>query len=143
MSHGRMTQSVYSSPNGSGRTYYDFTLNCGSLSSIQSVGNAIVIYTAESPYYILFNGENYDYLGNKLPEVGISFDLSGTFEVSETFEFTTRTKEITSDEYQESVVQQIMGEVNKFVEDESVSKGKFMFPFFVRYALRLFDPELM
>ena len=126
-------------PNGSGRTYYDFTLNCGSLSSIQSVGNAIVIYTAESPYYILFNGENYDYLGNKLPEVGISFDLSGTFEVSETFEFTTPDKEITSDEYQESVVQQIMGEVNKFVEDESVSKGKFMFPFFVRYALRLFD----
>lgn len=126
-------------PNGSSRTYYDFSLNCGAVSSIQSIGNSIVVYTADNPYFVLYNGVNYVLLGSKIPEVGLSFDLDGDFVVSDTFDFTTPDEEVTSDEYQESVVQQLIGEVNKFVENESVSKGKFMFPFFVRYALRLFD----
>ena len=36
-----------------------------------------------------------------------------------------------------------MAKVNKFVAQETVNKGRFCFPFFVRYALRLYDGSLV
>ena len=38
---------------------------------------------------------------------------------------------------------QVMARVNKFIADESVNKGKFLFPFLVRYAYRLYDNDTL
>ena len=125
---------------GTSKSYYDFTLDCGDVKSIQYIGNSIVVYTEDSPHYILYSNGGYKYLGSKLPEVNLSFDLSGDFVVSDKFELVTPDAETLEDEdFQKSVSLSLLAEVNKFVEEESIAKGKFMFPFFVRYALRMFD----
>lgn len=125
---------------GSLKNYYDFSLECGEVKSIQSLGNTIVVYTEDSPHYILYSNGDYKYLGSKLPEVGLSFDLVGEYVMSDVFEFTTPKGNSTSDEdYQEGVCSELIPEVNKFIEEKSTATGRFIYPFFVRYAMRLFD----
>lgn len=125
---------------GSVKNYYDFSLNCGTVKSIQALGNTIVVYTADIPHYILYSNGVYKYLGSSLPDVGISFDLQGEFVVSDVFGFTTPDGDSFSDnEYQEGVCSELVPEVNKFIEEKSIARGQFIFPFFIRYALRLFD----
>lgn len=121
------------------KTAFDLNQNISDITSIRYVGNTIVVYTKDSPHYFLYSEKKYKYLGSKLPEIGISFDLSGDFLVSEEFDLQLPKLELTDDEYQRDVSAQLLAEVNKFVESKSVSSGKFMFPFFVRYAIRLFD----
>lgn len=116
-----------------------FSRSIGEVKSIQYIGNSIVIYTEDSHHYILYSGGSYKYLGEKIPEVSLSFDLNGEFAISDEFDISTPESDYTSDEYQERVVSQLIPEVNKFVEEKSVGRGQFMFPFFVRYALRMFD----
>ena len=43
------------------------------------------------------------------------------------------------DIFKEEVTKGVAAAVNKFIASESTEKGKFMFPFFVRYAYRLYD----
>lgn len=124
---------------GTNREYFDFQLQCGNIKSIQSIGNTIVLYTEESPYYILYTNGKYKNIGNKIPEVGISFDLNGEFVVSEEFEINTPEGSLADEDFQREVCGEIVPEVNKFIEEKATSVGKFMYPFFVRYALRLFD----
>jgi len=116
-----------------------FTREIGEIKSIQFIGNSIVVYTADSPHYILYTDGEYKYLGSKIPEIGLSFDLIGSFETSEVFEFHTPDAEFTSDEFQEAVCSSIVPEVNKFIEEKATATGRFMYPFFVRYAIRMFD----
>lgn len=118
---------------------YDLSLYCGEITSIQSIGNTVVVYTPESPNYILYKGGKYVYLGTSIPEIGISFNLSGTFEVGETFELTTPDSSKDSEEYQEEVVPTLISQVNSFISGKATANNMFMFPFFVRYAIRLFD----
>lgn len=118
---------------------YDLSLYCGEITSIQSIGNTVVVYTSESPNYILYKGDKYIYLGTSIPEIDISFDLSGEFRVGEIFEITTPDADKNSDEYQSSVTKDLIAEANKFIAEQATGDNKFMFPFFVRYAIRLFD----
>lgn len=118
---------------------YGFSKSISGITSIRYIGNTIVIYTSESPHYILYSGGDYKYMGAKLPEINLSFDLSGQFVVSEEFDLNLPELEYTDDDYQSDVSNQLLAEVNKFVESESVAAGKFMFPFFIRYAIRLYD----
>nr|WP_314698857.1 hypothetical protein [uncultured Prevotella sp.] len=48
-----------------------------------------------------------------------------------------------SDENKKKVTAQVLAKVNKFIADEATNKGKFLFPFFVRYAYRLYDGNLI
>lgn len=118
---------------------YNLSVNCGEITSIQSIGNTVVVYTPDSPHYILYKDNHYIYLGSNIPEVDISFDLSGEFRVGEIFEITTPDADKNSDEYQSSVTEGLIAEANKFIAEQATGDNKFMFPFFVRYALRLFD----
>lgn len=118
---------------------YDLSLYCSEITSIQSIGNTVVVYTPESPNYILYKGGKYVYLGTSIPEIDISFDLYGEFRVGEIFEITTPNADKNSDEYQRSVTQDLIAEANKFIAEQATGDNKFMFPFFVRYAIRLFD----
>ena len=124
---------------GTSKKYDGLELDCGKVKSIQALGNSVVVYTSNSVYYILYSEGKYKYLGSKIPEVGLSFELDGDFIVSDKFEFSTPNEEYSSESFQSQVVAQLVGEVNKFIENESIATGRFMYPFFVRYALRLFD----
>lgn len=121
-------------------SYFGLGVACGEVKSIQSLGNTIVAYTSDSVHYILYSGGNYKYIGSKIPEVNLSFTLKGQFEVSDIFTIKTPNHEMgKTDEYGAGVCSQLIPEVNKFIEEHSTSKGLFMYPFFVRYALRLYD----
>lgn len=135
---------------GSNKDYKSLSVECGEVKSIQALGNTVVVYTENSPHYIVYKDNDYKYLGSKLPEIGLSFSLEGDPVVSEIFDVDVPAKDdgdgdtadnpdLSSDENKESATKQIIPNVNKFIAEESEEKGLFIFPFFVRYAYRLYD----
>ena len=136
---------------GGSRIDYSISTSISGIKSIQSIGNTIIIYTSDSPHYILYKDGAYKYLGTGMPEVGLSFNLYGTMVVTETFDVNVPSlgknategheldPDLTSEDNQKSVTNQILPQVNKFIAEESEAKGKFIYPFLVRYAYRLFD----
>lgn len=126
------------------------------ISHINAVGNTLIVFTPHGMYYYLWKNGGYDYLGDHIPEVDISFGLIGRarlFSKSDESKstFTITFKDIPlkglfekfSDENQTTITEQVMARVNKFIRQQTVEKGRFCFPFFVRYALRLFDGSLV
>ena len=47
-----------------------------------------------------------------------------------------------SDNNKTRITDQVLAHINKFIAERSTNKGKFIFPFFVRYAYRLYDGTL-
>jgi hypothetical protein len=131
------------------------------LYQVVGVGNTLIALTNEGMFYFLWKGDTsgYLFLGNEIPELPISFGLQG--EMQRTDEFTlefdnlsweTKTKENGysyssynefSDENKKKITSQVLAKVNKFIADRSTNKGKFIFPFLVRYAYRLYDGNLI
>lgn len=118
--------------------------------SYAAVGNTLIVLSDDGMHYFLWKSksEGYSYLGNHFPELPVSFGLQG--EMVRTDEFTINFEGIPFNErYSEfsesnkaTITQQVLAKVNKFIVEESTDKGKFMFPFFVRYAYRLYDGTL-
>jgi len=135
------------------------TLNSETVKNIQSLGNTLMIFSESNIYYVLWKDGGYELLGNELPEVPLSFGLlgnpvkysvltnddgseNGTFKI--TFNGIAEGdlfKEF-SDDNQRTITTQVLAKVNKFIQENSRDKGMFMYPFFVRYALRLYDGSL-
>lgn len=131
------------------------------LYQVVGVGNTLIALTDAGMFYFLWKGDTpgYLFLGNDIPELPISFGLQG--EMQRTDEFTlefdnlsweTKTKENGysyssynefSDENKKKITSQVLAKVNKFIADRSTNKGKFIFPFLVRYAYRLYDGNLI
>ena len=117
---------------------------------VTAVGNTLVVLTEDGMHYILWKGETEGYLnlGTHLPELPISFGLQG--EMVRTDEFNISFDAINEgniwDEFSDSnktrITSQVLAKVNKFIADKSVNAGKFIYPFLVRYAYRLFDGSL-
>ena len=124
---------------GGSKVSLGLSVSCGVITSIQSIGNTVVVYTPDSPHYILYKDNYYIYLGSSIPEINLSFSLSGEFEVGEVFEIITPDASVSSEEWKEGVASYLIPEANKFISDKIASGNKFMFPFLVRYAIRLFD----
>ena len=131
------------------------------LYQVAGVGNTLIALTDAGMFYFLWKGDTsgYLFLGNEIPELPISFGLQG--EMQRTDEFTlefdnlsweTKIKEGGSsyvsyneftDENKKKITSQVLAKVNKFIADRSTNKGKFIFPFLVRYAYRLYDGNLI
>jgi hypothetical protein len=111
----------------------------GKVTSIQYVGNSVVAYTEDSPHYFIYTKGSYKYLGTQIPEVKMSFELQGNYAMSEVFQVVAPNLDYSSSEYQSDVVSQLLAQVNSYVSKQIDNEGKFMYPFFVRYAIRLFD----
>ncbi len=119
--------------------------------SFSSVGNTLIAVGKTSIYYLLWADGNYTLLGNRLPDLSLSFGLKGyprSWRYSENNGDTFLTEKVTnrnsfSQEDREKITDKIMARLNSFVENESTKKGRFVFPFFVRYALRLYDGSLV
>lgn len=121
-----------------------------SIYSVNAVGNTLIILASDGMHYILWKGDNegYLYLGTHIPECPISFGLQG--EMVRTDEFTISFNSISesdiweefSDENKTKITSQVLAKVNKFIVEKSTNAGKFIYPFLVRYAYRLYDGSL-
>jgi len=127
-----------------------------SVSHFNAVGNTLLAFTSNGFYYYLWKNGKYVNLGDHIPDIEVSFGLVGhprLFSLSDdskstfTINFDGISEDALYNELSETnktkITDQIMAKVNKFVAQETVNKGRFCFPFFVRYALRLFDGSLV
>lgn len=125
--------------NADSGTLYGLTVNVGELSSIQYIGNTIVVYSTDKVYYILYKGNDYKFIGNGIPSVRMSFRLDGTPTYSDEISFMVPQDNLTDDEWDEEATAQLVPEVNKFISEKALAANKFIFPFLVRYAVKLYD----
>lgn len=124
------------------------------IKSINAIGNTLLVFTDNAINYFLWKENGYTFLGDHIPEIDISFGLRGTPKFlydkdTDYMGFTINFADFTGDKYQEwslatknYITSAVMSEVNKFLADNSTLAGKFALPFFVRYALRLYDGSL-
>lgn len=127
------------------------------ISHINAIGNTLLVFCDTGIHYYLWATNTYKYLGDHIPDIDISFGLVGhprlfsmaddshkKFTISFAEAIPDNTINATFSEVNKvSITSQVMAKVNKFIANESVNKGRFCFPFFVRYALRLFDGSLV
>lgn len=122
-----------------------------------AIGNTLLVFTDNEIHYFFWKDTKYVDLGNSLPEISVSFGLVGhprLFSVSDSSHSTFNIQfaegiaegalfNELSDANKTRVTEQIMAKVNKFIREQTIEKGRFCFPFFVRYALRLYDGSLV
>ena len=127
-----------------------------SLSHVNAIGNTLLLFTEEYIIYILWKQGQYVMLGNHVPNLQLSFGLRGkprvyslsdeshsTFNVNFERIDESRLYEVWTEDNQKKITSQIMAKVNKFLADQTIKEGRFALPFFVRYALRLYDGSLV
>ena len=129
---------------------------CYDIKSINAVGNTLLVFSADAINYYLWKSNNYTSLGDHIPNIEISFGLRGKPRLYSMNDDSKSTFKITfdgigehnlfetwSESNQNKITSQVMAKVNKFLADQTVKKGRFALPFFVRYALRLYDGSLV
>lgn len=131
------------------------------ISHVNAVGNTLLVFTSTAINYLLWKTNKYNVLGDKLPEIAISFglighprlyslvkeddssDKRGTFTISFNGIDKGNIYNTFSDENKTKITSQVMAKVNKFIAEQTVENGRFCFPFFVRWAYRLYDGSHM
>lgn len=110
--------------------------------SVETIGNTVIVYDKNNVHYFLYSDGKYKYLGNELPKVNISFNLTGSFDIDddESHQVTYRVGDDVGENYRLQR-ETIQAGANKLIEEKGFSQNKFVFPFFVRYALRLANGE--
>lgn len=126
------------------------------IQGVTPIGNTLVVISADGIHYILWHTDagtdtdSYKYLGSHFPEIELSFGLQGYAATSTVFNFDmpgvhelpTPGNIITFDADERNIATEpVLAAVNSFIADRAKA-GKFIFPFFVRYAYRLFDESL-
>ncbi len=136
---------------------HTFTKSEGTPFSITSNGNTLIVTTANGMHYLRFVKGRYQHIGNHLPELQLSFGLQGHTYLDSVFfidfgpynirhnvlPFTEGEKYIFTDEqknFTNYITSAVLAKANKFVAEHS--GNRFVFPFLVRYAFRLFDGTL-
>ena len=118
---------------------------------VECIGNTVLVLCDDGIHYLLWSAskQKYEYLGNKLPECPISFGLQGTITESEEFTISYEALEGSSyvwkkfsDENKAVITEQVLAQVNSFIAERATNSGRFIYPFFVRYAYRLYDESL-
>lgn len=125
------------------------------LKQINSIGN-VIIAISDKTYYILFKNGAYSFIGNSIPFPEISFYLteeqvqskdSEAFNISAD-DYTVNgdidslgTVVVFKENIRESITNIVMGQLLPLIS-KAKEDSRFVYPFFVRYALRLFDDTL-
>lgn len=150
--HDTSTNTVYYTEGNveSGQLHNVRGFSSSTIYGFEAVGNTLVILASDGMHYFLWKSlaVGYLYLGTHLPELPISFGLQG--EMIRTDEFSISFDSIGegslwnefSDTNKTKITSQVLAKVNKFIADNSTNKGKFIYPFLVRYAYRLYDGSL-
>lgn len=126
------------------------------VSHVDAIGNTLLIFTEGSINYYLWKNVEYKSLGDALPEIGMRFGLLGepilySKECSEAdgmfvhfdYEVFPNKDHAYKREYLTAYTTTMLAPVSKLINEHVTGKGKFCFPFFVRYALRLYDGTLV
>lgn len=120
-------------------------------SSVNSVGNTLVVLTTGGIHYSLWKEEEYHYIGQKPPEIGISFGLStgvyervsdaGSIEIIPDLPYSIDTNRqvilADKDNQREYITDVVWGAINRVIEGCS-ENNRFCMPFFVRAAYHMF-----
>lgn len=120
---------------------------------VSHIGRTIVVLSDDGIDYFIWKSESEDYLylGGRLPEIPISFglnaDMSNGHEVyihnMPNIPYSDGTNPIDiHEEHGKYISNYVLGAVNKFISEEINDKGRFIYPFFIRWALRLYDGTL-
>ena len=122
------------------------------ITRFDAIGNVLMALSQTSITYFLWKEGAYSILGNHIPDIDISFGLQGhpkfyslSYNDGDTFSISfdkideDDIYEEFSDDNKTSITSQVLAKVNKFVADEATNNGRFCMPFFVRYALKLYD----
>ena len=127
------------------------------LQHVSSIGNTLIAYTDKQPYYFLFKDGRYHFLGSQIPRPHIEFisrpsdnqsrtkylmvgDYEGALRNTDNVQTWNNAKAL-DDSNHESLLS-CMSEIWKAVAlmtDNRRQDGVFFAPFFIRYALRLYD----
>lgn len=138
---------------------HSYTCEDGKSISVSAIGNTLIVTGAKDGlmHYVLWKDSAYKYLGTHLPEIYLSFSLKGEVDYkapSNNFSFDNSTLHLQDPErIRESYYLQIISYAARKISDavmgfvaEKVKDikdgGYFIHPFFVRYALRLYDGSL-
>lgn len=136
--------------------------NVSGISMITSMGNTLIALATDGMRFFLFKPDNatYEDLGAHLPELTMAFGTQYEWIKSDKFNIDYAGHSLMYDHsgygyafcniYNDSdytagmpnsdyITQAVTAKANKFIADNATDKGKFMYPFFVRYAYRLFD----
>lgn len=115
--------------------------------SVHAIGNTLSVLSDSGIQYILFKNDNYILLG-ELPEISLSFALKGAGEYSETSTVSVETipyADINKDfsvNNQRVITDAVMILANDFIQKKH-KEGKFVFPFLLRYAYRMYNGDLI
>lgn len=121
------------------------------ITHVTSIGNTLIIYTDNSPYYFLFKGDAYTYLGTAIPKpmIEVASYPSEVLDAWATIEDEVLQTDITKWDGAALQNNEHHGGLLKAVNDlwdaiavrisENRANGIFVAPFFLRYALRLYD----
>ena len=147
-------QDVYSFPNDYVRVEGDdnrvFSLSGLDLLQVVSIGNTVVLLTSGGVSYLLWSDGGYKVLGSSMPELRMSFGLTNSAVVASEpvsvnydshapYSKNTGVIEF-SDANKLAITNAVLAQVNKFIAE--YGGQRFLMPFFVRYAYRLYDGSL-
>lgn len=121
---------------------------------VTSLGNTLIVLTSQGIKYFYYQSASYKSIGGKLPDIPLNFGLKGemvpgawedrigssNFEISPTKEAFIATKD--DGTYFKGLAERIMASAAKFLQRYVYEENKFFFPFFVRYAIRMYDGTL-
>ena len=137
-----------------GIEYYPFRMsltNLGNIFNITCLGNTLILSTEKGIFYLLFKNNDYTTLGQNPPFLSLSFGLRGAthrtpyrdlnISIDEIPESAFTSPHTFSSSNKEKVSAQIIPLMNKLIQNVQ-SSNKFSFPFFIRYAYRLYDGSL-
>lgn len=123
-----------------GLRYFKGTPRFKEVHSISSIGNVLTVISELGILYFIWDGTSYSYIGNHLPELDLGFSLKLIAEVrSDVCKAEPEGGILQGDERNwESVFTAMRAAANSLIGKIS-DKHYFTFPFFIRYAFRLFD----
>lgn len=124
--------------------------NVGDVSKIEVIGNTLIVISNQPIKYILYKDQAYKYLGEKPPMPDMSFRFTGAFkEIPTNTNFSNKVKALVPNppdngsspiapENVASLTNLVFGHLNPKIA-ALIDNNKCPFPFFIRYALRLYD----
>lgn len=118
------------------------------LLSFASIGNTLCILTSDGIIYAVIHDNSYRVIGSHLPDIRLYPLLSGhdyvgsgdTLSFPDTQNFQFPDTEFTNDN-RKYANEKLSGWINKFISDAH-ENSHFVQPFFIRFALRLYDGSL-
>lgn len=115
----------------------------GTVTKIEAIGNTLVIISDQSLSYLLWVDGAYKSLGSKPPELKLSFGLQGEVVKSteKVLEGSIPGTNLSVDQ-RKALASAEIAEINPFIQKEAIDKGRFLFPFLIRYAFRMYDGTL-